>query len=171
MCFRAFQFGWGPVCWILISEIPTARLRALNVAIGAATQWLFNFVIARSKLFLIQSCALVNGLVAVLTMQETMGQAGYVSQLARLAASCHDLLADRECSLCLGLSVISWGFLFGSACQRPRALAWRRWTNYLALRRRSSADLTTIRHGYKAMEKRDQTCETEAFLLSWPELG
>lgn len=45
-----FQFGWGPVCWILVSEIPTARLRALNVAIGAATQWLFNFVVARSKL-------------------------------------------------------------------------------------------------------------------------
>ncbi|CAH0005406.1 unnamed protein product [Clonostachys byssicola] len=56
-----FQFGWGPVCWILISEIPTARLRAPNVALGAATQWLFNFVIART----------------VLTMQNTMGTAGY----------------------------------------------------------------------------------------------
>lgn len=58
-----FQFGWGPCCWILVSEIPTARLRALNVAIGAATQWLFNFIIART----------------VLTMQKTMGPAGYVS--------------------------------------------------------------------------------------------
>lgn len=58
-----FQFGWGPVCWILVSEIPTARLRALNVAIGAATQWLFNFIIART----------------VLTMKVTMGTAGYVS--------------------------------------------------------------------------------------------
>ncbi|GJN75559.1 hypothetical protein PLIIFM63780_009232 [Purpureocillium lilacinum] len=56
-----FQFGWGPACWILVSEIPTARLRAMNVAIGAATQWLFNFVMARS----------------VLTMQATMGKAGY----------------------------------------------------------------------------------------------
>ncbi|RSL43969.1 hypothetical protein CEP53_011445 [Fusarium sp. AF-6] len=56
-----FQFGWGPCCWILVSEIPTARLRALNVAIGAATQWLFNFIIART----------------VLTMQKTMGPAGY----------------------------------------------------------------------------------------------
>jgi hypothetical protein len=34
-----FQFGWGPVCWILASEIPTARLRALNVSLAAATQW------------------------------------------------------------------------------------------------------------------------------------
>ncbi|KAH6873463.1 general substrate transporter [Thelonectria olida] len=56
-----YQFGWGPCCWILISEIPTARLRAINVATGAATQWLFNFIIART----------------VLTMQATMGQAGY----------------------------------------------------------------------------------------------
>jgi len=43
-----FQFGWGPVCWILVSEIPTARLRAMNVAIAAATQWLFNFVVAKA---------------------------------------------------------------------------------------------------------------------------
>ncbi|TDZ73152.1 putative quinate permease [Colletotrichum trifolii] len=56
-----FQFGWGPCCWILVSEIPTARLRALNVALAALTQWLFNFVIART----------------VLTMQLTMGYKGY----------------------------------------------------------------------------------------------
>lgn len=43
-----FQFGWGPVCWILVSEIPTARLRAMNVALAAATQWLFNFVVAQA---------------------------------------------------------------------------------------------------------------------------
>ncbi|CZT51882.1 probable MFS quinate transporter [Rhynchosporium secalis] len=43
-----FQFGWGPVCWILVSEIPTARLRAMNVAIAAAVQWLFNFVVAQA---------------------------------------------------------------------------------------------------------------------------
>ncbi|KAJ0149866.1 putative quinate permease [Colletotrichum tanaceti] len=56
-----FQFGWGPCCWIVISEIPTARLRAMNVALGALTQWLFNFIIART----------------VLTMQLTMGYKGY----------------------------------------------------------------------------------------------
>lgn len=57
----SFQFGWGPACWILVSEIPTARLRALNVSLAAATQWLFNFIAART----------------VLTMQSTMGKAGY----------------------------------------------------------------------------------------------
>ena len=43
-----FQFGWGPVCWIYVSEIPTARLRSSNVAIAAATRWPFNFVVARA---------------------------------------------------------------------------------------------------------------------------
>ena len=56
-----FQFGWGPVCWIYVSEIPAARLRSLNVAVASATQWLFNFVVAR---------ATPNMLVAV-------GRAGY----------------------------------------------------------------------------------------------
>lgn len=37
-----FQFGWGPVCWIYVSEIPTSRLRGLNVSLAAATQWLFK---------------------------------------------------------------------------------------------------------------------------------
>ncbi|KAK3217563.1 hypothetical protein GRF29_1g3401614 [Pseudopithomyces chartarum] len=56
-----FQWGWGPVCWIYVSEIPTARLRSLNVAIAAATQWLFNFVVAR----------------ATPNMIATVGKAGY----------------------------------------------------------------------------------------------
>ena len=56
-----FQFGWGPVCWIYVSEIPTARLRGLNVSMAAATQWLFNFVVAR----------------AVPNMLATVGKHGY----------------------------------------------------------------------------------------------
>ena len=43
-----FQFGWGPVCWIYVAEIPSARLRALNVSMAAATQWLFSFVVSRA---------------------------------------------------------------------------------------------------------------------------
>ncbi|KAI5791917.1 general substrate transporter [Geopyxis carbonaria] len=56
-----FQFGWGPVCWIYVSEIPSARLRAMNVGIAAATQWLFNFVVAR----------------ATPNMMATVGKGGY----------------------------------------------------------------------------------------------
>ncbi|KAK0719179.1 MFS sugar transporter-like protein [Lasiosphaeris hirsuta] len=60
-----FQFGWGPTCWIYASEIPTARLRSQNVAFAAATQWLFNFVVARS----------------VPVMLETVGAYGYGTYL------------------------------------------------------------------------------------------
>ncbi|KAH7361907.1 quinate permease [Plectosphaerella cucumerina] len=56
-----FQFGWGPVCWIYVSEIATTRLRATNVSFAAATQWLFNFVISR----------------AVPPMLETVGVGGF----------------------------------------------------------------------------------------------
>ena len=53
--------GWGPVCWIYVSEIPTSRLRGLNVSLAAATQWLFNFVVAR----------------ATPVMLDTVGKGGY----------------------------------------------------------------------------------------------
>lgn len=43
----AFQFGWGPVCWIYVSEIPTNRLRGYTVSIAAATQWIWNLVVTR----------------------------------------------------------------------------------------------------------------------------
>ncbi|KAI8302253.1 Quinate permease [Colletotrichum sp. SAR11_240] len=56
-----FQFGWGPCCWIYVSEIATTRLRATNVSFAAATQWLFNFVVSR----------------AVPPMLETMGTGGF----------------------------------------------------------------------------------------------
>lgn len=60
-----FQFGWGPACWILVSEIPAARLRPMNVALASATQWLFNFVVAR----------------AVPNMLATVGDHGYGTYL------------------------------------------------------------------------------------------
>ena len=51
----AFQFGWGPVCWIYVSEIPTSRLRALNVSLAAATQWIFNLAVARATPVMLQT--------------------------------------------------------------------------------------------------------------------
>lgn len=51
----AFQFGWGPVCWIYVSEIPSNRLRGLNVSLAAATQWLFNLAVARATPVMLQT--------------------------------------------------------------------------------------------------------------------
>ncbi|ORY71176.1 general substrate transporter [Pseudomassariella vexata] len=74
-----FQFGWGPCCWIYVSEIPSARLRAMNVAQAAATQWLFNFVVARSKFTHTSSLETLALRIcqAVPTMMRNMGYAGY----------------------------------------------------------------------------------------------
>ncbi|KAA8644825.1 hypothetical protein EYZ11_007930 [Aspergillus tanneri] len=77
-----FQFGWGPVCWIYVSEIPAARLRSLNVAIAAATQWLFNFVVAR----------------AVPNMLATVGANGYGTYII---FAC----------FCLSMGVFVWFFI------------------------------------------------------------
>ncbi|KAJ5624344.1 hypothetical protein N7510_000653 [Penicillium lagena] len=43
-----FQLGWGASCWIVVTEIPSARLRSMNVSLAAASQWLFNYVTARA---------------------------------------------------------------------------------------------------------------------------
>ncbi|KAF4963491.1 hypothetical protein FSARC_8500 [Fusarium sarcochroum] len=43
-----YQFGWGPVVWTYCSEIPAARIRAFQMGMATASQWLFNFVVAKS---------------------------------------------------------------------------------------------------------------------------
>ncbi|KAJ0335387.1 hypothetical protein COL922a_009315 [Colletotrichum nupharicola] len=77
-----FQFGWGPCCWIYVSEIATTRLRATNVSFGAATQWLFNFVVSR----------------AVPPMLETMGTGGFGTYIF-------------FCGWCLVMTAFVWSFI------------------------------------------------------------
>jgi hypothetical protein len=40
-----YSFSWGPTPWVYLGEIFPTRLRAYGVGLGAASQWLFNFVI------------------------------------------------------------------------------------------------------------------------------
>jgi len=40
-----YSASWGPIPWVYLSEIFPTRLRGYGVGMGAATQWLFNFVI------------------------------------------------------------------------------------------------------------------------------
>lgn len=44
----AFNMGWGPVSWIFVSEIPTNRLRAYNVALASLTHWLHNLAVSKA---------------------------------------------------------------------------------------------------------------------------
>lgn len=42
----SFMMSWGPICWVLISEIFPNRIRNQAVAIAVAAQWAANFFIS-----------------------------------------------------------------------------------------------------------------------------
>lgn len=42
----SFMFSWGPMCWVLISEIFPNTIRGAAVAIAVAFQWISNFVVS-----------------------------------------------------------------------------------------------------------------------------
>ena len=41
-----FMMSWGPICWVLISEIFPNTIRGAAVAIAVAFQWIFNFIVS-----------------------------------------------------------------------------------------------------------------------------
>ncbi|MBE9180015.1 sugar porter family MFS transporter [Oculatella sp. LEGE 06141] len=41
-----FGFSWGPVVWVLLGEMFNNRIRALALALGAAVQWIANFLVS-----------------------------------------------------------------------------------------------------------------------------
>ena len=42
----SFMFSWGPICWVLISEIFPNTIRSHATAIAVAFQWIFNFIVS-----------------------------------------------------------------------------------------------------------------------------
>jgi len=42
----SFMFSWGPMCWVLISEIFPNTIRSQAVAVAVAFQWIFNFIVS-----------------------------------------------------------------------------------------------------------------------------
>ena len=42
----SFMMSWGPICWVLISEIFPNKIRGQAVAIAVAAQWTANFLIS-----------------------------------------------------------------------------------------------------------------------------
>ena len=46
----SFMFSWGPMCWVLISEIFPNTIRSSAVAIAVAFQWIFNFIVSSTFL-------------------------------------------------------------------------------------------------------------------------
>lgn len=42
----SFMMSWGPICWVLISEIFPNTIRGKAVAIAVAFQWIFNWIVS-----------------------------------------------------------------------------------------------------------------------------
>lgn len=42
----SFMMSWGPICWVLISEIFPNTIRSQAVAIAVAAQWVSNFLVS-----------------------------------------------------------------------------------------------------------------------------
>jgi MFS family permease len=43
-----FGVSWGPVVWVLLGEMFPNRIRAAALAVGAAAQWIANFIVSVS---------------------------------------------------------------------------------------------------------------------------
>ena len=41
-----FMMSWGPICWVLISEIFPNTIRGKAAAIAVAFQWIFNYIVS-----------------------------------------------------------------------------------------------------------------------------
>ncbi|MEA5045116.1 MAG: MFS transporter, partial [Petrimonas sp.] len=42
----SFMMSWGPICWVLISEIFPNKIRGQAVAVAVAAQWAANYLIS-----------------------------------------------------------------------------------------------------------------------------
>jgi sugar porter (SP) family MFS transporter len=43
----SYNMSWGPLPWLYIGEIFPSRIREIGIATGAASQWLFNFMMSQ----------------------------------------------------------------------------------------------------------------------------
>ncbi|MGK0414049.1 MAG: SP family xylose:H+ symportor-like MFS transporter [Polaribacter sp.] len=42
----SFAMSWGPVCWVLLSEIFPNKIRGRALALAVATQWISNYLVS-----------------------------------------------------------------------------------------------------------------------------
>jgi len=55
-----FAMSWGPVCWVLLSEIFPNSIRSMVMSIAVASQWISNFLVSWSFPILDKSETLTN---------------------------------------------------------------------------------------------------------------
>ena len=65
----SFMMSWGPICWVLISEIFPNRIRGRAVAIAVAAQWIANYLISSTYLPMMEfSGGMTYGFYAVMSV-------------------------------------------------------------------------------------------------------
>ncbi|WP_224995741.1 D-xylose transporter XylE [Cesiribacter sp. SM1] len=50
----SFMMSWGPICWVLISEIFPNKIRGKAVAVAVAAQWAANYFISSTSLVMME---------------------------------------------------------------------------------------------------------------------
>lgn len=50
----SFMMSWGPICWVLISEIFPTKIRGGAIAIAVAIQWAANYLISSTYPFMME---------------------------------------------------------------------------------------------------------------------
>jgi MFS family permease len=53
MFVMAYNLSWGPLPWPYVAEIFPSRIREPGMAVGVATQWLFNFTFSIATPYMI----------------------------------------------------------------------------------------------------------------------
>ena len=50
----SFMMSWGPICWVLISEIFPNKIRGAAIAVAVAAQWAANYLISSTYPFMME---------------------------------------------------------------------------------------------------------------------
>lgn len=80
-----YEFSWGPIVWVVCSEIYPTRIRAMSLSITTAFNWAMNACIAKvtpimianityGTYFFFGSCAVVMGVFTYVLLPETRGR-------------------------------------------------------------------------------------------------
>lgn len=51
-----FAVSWGPICWILISEIFPLKVRGVGTSIGSAANWIGDFLVSQFFTMILAAC-------------------------------------------------------------------------------------------------------------------
>jgi len=65
----SFMMSWGPICWVLISEIFPNKIRGAAIAVAVAAQWAANYFISSTYPFMMEySGAVTYGFYGVMSV-------------------------------------------------------------------------------------------------------